>query len=129
MLRFVKPILIAFLFASSCAPVRAQSGNATSLQSALTATVVTVKAVAGQLAWVNCHNPNASVAYMQAFNVAGVVTLGVTEPKLSIPIASASVTSLFLDATFLTAIKVAATTTATGSSAPAVNLVCNIGFK
>jgi len=78
------------------------------------------------------YNPNASVAYVQIYDVAtaGGVTVGTTTPKWSIGIpatSGANITNLNL--TFANGIQVAATTTATGSTAPGTALDCNFGYR
>jgi hypothetical protein len=97
--------------------------------SALSTTVVSVKSSAGQLGELLCYNPNSSAVYVQIFNVAsGSVTLGSTSPVLSIPIAPQSTGGLPLanpGINFSTAISIAATTTATGSTAASTAPDCN----
>jgi hypothetical protein len=111
----------------------ASGGLSTSFQNALLATVVAVDASAGQLYELYCFNPNASVAFVQLFDLAtGSVTLGTTAPKLSygIPATSASGFTVSLVGTqFSTAISAAATTTSNGSTAPGSGLNCNFKFK
>lgn len=105
------------------------------LLNALSTTVTTVKGSAGQLGSVYCFNPNASVAYIQIFDAAttGAVTLGTTTPKLSFGITpTAGMVPLPLSvmaAGFLNGIQVAATTTATGNTAPGTAMDCNALFN
>jgi len=102
---------------------------------ALSTTVTAIKSsAAGQLGAVYCWNPNSSVAYIQIFDVAtaGAVTLGTTAPKLSLgipPTNSGGFTLSAIGVSFTTGIQVAATTTATGSTAPATALDCNAAFN
>lgn len=108
-------------------------GWTTSLKNALSTTVSSVKASAGLLGGFYCYNPAAAVTYVQIFNVAtGSVTLGTTTPALSfgIPAGGGGVHE-FVNGLggFSTAISVAATTTATGSSAPATAIDCNFFYK
>ena len=105
------------------------------LANGLTTTVTTVKGSAGELGAYHCLNPNTASAYVQIFDTAGAVTLGTTVPVLSLGLpASASGPGggnleWGMGIHFANAIKVAATTTATGSTAPATALDCNFGFK
>lgn len=97
--------------------------------SGLTNSAVTVKASKGTLQWASCYNPSNAVAYVQVFDIAGSVTLGSSVPKLSLAIASGANLPITGPATFINAIKVAATTTAGGSTAPSTALDCNFGFN
>lgn len=114
------------------AAAAAAGGYSPNFQSALSTTVQSVKAGAGKLGGWYIYNPNASVAYVQIFNVAsGSVTLGTTTPTLSLGIPASSAANLMngegID--FSTAISIAATTTATGSTAPGTGLVTNFLYK
>lgn len=100
-----------------------------SKQSALTTTVKTIKATKGTLQWGQCYNPSNATAYIQVFDVVGTVTLGTTVPKLSLPIATLTNMPITGPAQFFSAIKVAATTTAGGLTAPSTALDCNFGFN
>ncbi len=98
---------------------------------AQTTTVQTVKGSAGKLLGWYLYNPNSSVAYVQIFDVSGAVTLGTTAPDLTLGIPAGSAANL-MDAVgldFANAIKIACTTTATGSSAPSTGLDCNFFYK
>ena len=103
------------------------------LANGLTTTVLSVKSSAGQISTLQCYNPNSTQAYVQIFNIAsGSVTLGTSTPALSIPIAPTSTGGLALanpGINFSTAISIAATTTATGSTAPSTALDCNVVFN
>jgi hypothetical protein len=105
------------------------------LANGLTTTVTTVKSSAGELGLYHCLNPNTVSAYVQIFDTSGAVTLGTTVPVLSlgIPASSSGPGGGNLEWTmgihFANAIKVAVTTTATGSAAPSTALDCNFGFK
>lgn len=101
---------------------------------ALTATVVAVKSsAAGQVAGWALHNPSAATTYLQFFNVAtaGAVTLGTTTPTFVMALAAGASANMLgaCGMDFSAGIQVAATTTATGSSAPATALVCAIFYK
>lgn len=96
---------------------------------ALTTTVVTLKAAAGQLQWVVCQNTDAAIAYVQVFDYSGAPTLGTTAPTLALPIAAQSTTVLPVASQYFNAIKVAATTGPTNNTAPATALNCNFGIN
>lgn len=99
----------------------------------LTNTPVSVKASAGELRGLDFVNTGASAAYVQIFDVAsGSVTLGTTVPKMSkwVPAGGAWEEKFGDDGIqFSTAITVAATTTTTGSTAPATGIIANIVYK
>jgi hypothetical protein len=109
-------------------------GSLPKLLNGLTNTVTAVKGAAGLLGLAYCYNPNASVAYLQVFDAATAagVTLGTTVPKLSLGIPSALASGVgptALGVQFLNGIQVAITTTATGSTAPASAVDCNVTFN
>lgn len=101
------------------------------LLNALSTSVTAVKtSSAGRLGAIYCYNANASVAYLQIFDVATAagVTLGSTVPKLSLGVPTAQSSGLgpaVLGITFQNGIQVAVTTTATGNSATASGMDCN----
>jgi hypothetical protein len=101
------------------------------LLNALSATVTTVKASAGKLGTLQAANVNSVQQYIQVFDTSGTVTLGTTTPVLSIPIPPGQ--SINIDFgfghNFANAIKVAATTTATGLTAPPTALDANAGYN
>jgi hypothetical protein len=99
----------------------------TSLQSALSTTPETVKSSDGYVGGWYVFNPNAAAAYIQFFDESGTITLGSTTPKMSIgiPAGAGANVEFRRGIPFTNSIKVAATTTATGSSANASALVCN----
>lgn len=101
------------------------------LANALSTSVTTVVGSAARLMSYYCSNPNTSKEYVQFFDISGAVTLGTSVPKWSIAVppndGAANLTRI--DLNFANAIKVAATTTATGSSAPATALDCNFGYR
>lgn len=100
------------------------------LESALSTTVSSVKASAGEFGGYFCYNPNTTVEYIQVFN-ASSVTLGTTTPLMSLGIPPSSAANLNIQngINFSTAIQVAATTTPTGSTAPTTALNCNFWFN
>jgi hypothetical protein len=100
---------------------------------AQTTTVQTVKPTSGALCGYYIYNPNSSVAYVQFFDVASgtTVTLNTTVPTLSIGIPATAAANLF-DGTgleFKNGLKLAATTTATGLTAPSTGLDINVLFR
>ena len=100
------------------------------LENGLSTTVQTVVGSAAKLDSYYCFNPNSSVAYVQIFDISGTVTLGTSTPKWSIGIPATGGANLSnLNLSFANAIKVAATTTATGSSAPTTAIDCNFGYR
>ncbi len=100
------------------------------LANALSTTVLTVVSTPKVLSSYYCLNPNAATAYVQVFDTSGTVTLGTTVPKRSIGIPAGAAANLAgLNEMYLNAIKAAATTTATGSTANNTALDCNFGYK
>lgn len=101
--------------------------------SALTNTAVAIKGAQGQLGMLQCYNPSAVQTYIQIYNVAsGSVTVGTTTPTLSIPIAPTATGGWALSnpgIQFSTAISAAATTTATGGTAPGIAADCNVVYN
>lgn len=99
--------------------------------SALTNSAVTVKASAGNLGGYHCLNAAAAITYIQIFDTSGAVTLGTTTPVLSfgLPASGAGNLEFSNGVNFANAIKVAATTTAGGSTAPATAMDCNFLYK
>jgi hypothetical protein len=101
---------------------------------ALTNTVVSVKSSAAALfGGYFISNPNASVACVQIFDVAtaGGVTLGTTRPDLErcIPANTAANIEMANGVNMANGIQIAATTTASGSTAPGTGLDLDILFK
>lgn len=100
----------------------------------LTNSAVAAKASAGSVYGFDFVNTGTADAYVQIFDVAqGSVTLGTTVPKMFkwVP-AGGAWSDTFPDEakiSFATAITVAATTTPTGSTAPATGILANILFK
>lgn len=116
-------------------PARPQSYDAIPVTiPGLSNTAQTVKASAGTVVWVECYNPNASVAYLQTFDVAGAVTVGTTAPKASYPVAATSSTGVVPASVngpvfYSSAIKIAAATTPTGGTAPSTGLQCDVAYR
>lgn len=99
--------------------------------SALTNSAVTVKGSAGNLGGYHCYNPAAAVTYIQIYDTSGAVTVGTTTPVLSfgIPASGGGNLEFVNGVNFANAIKVAATTTGTGGTAPATAAECNFLYK
>jgi hypothetical protein len=95
--------------------------------------VTAIKASAGQLGKMLCYNPNATAAYVQIFNIAsGSVTLGTSVAVDTVPVPATSTAGFILPLpgeNYATAISFAATTTATGSTAPGTALTCSYGYN
>lgn len=90
-----------------------------------------IKASAGRIYYYHFYNPNGAVAYIQLFDVASAsITLGTTPPTrvVAVPPNSVIDTPFFIGQSYGTAINLAATTTATGSSAPTTNLTATVDF-
>jgi hypothetical protein len=101
-------------------------------QTGLTNTKVAVKASAGTFAGYMLYNPSASASYVQVFDVAsGSVTLGTTPPTyvIGLPAGAAANVEFKVGIPHATAITLAATATATGSTAPATALTGFFLFK
>lgn len=123
--------LLALLFLAPAALAQGVVGAAAYLNAALSTTVSTVKGTAGTTQFINCYNPNAAVAFVQVFDVASAtsVTLGTTTPKMSIGFPPSTAVTMPLGVAMLKGIKIAATTTPTGSTAPGAALSCTVGFN
>lgn len=122
------------LAAVQAPPALGTSGGYTpKLLNGLTNTKTAVKASAGWLGMVYCYNPNAAVTYIQIYDtVIASITVGTTVPVLSLgipPGLSSGLTQSLVGYQFSNAINVAATTTATGASAPAGAIDCNVGYN
>jgi hypothetical protein len=107
------------------------TGASISYQSALTNTKVAVKASAGNLYGYHIYNPNTSVVYIQIFNLASAsVTLGTTTPTMVLVVPANGWLELMFPVpiSFGTAITLAATTTASGSTAPSSTLIANFFY-
>lgn len=100
---------------------------------ALTNTAVAVKASPGTLYGYHIHNPAAGTTYIQFYDTAqGSVAVGTTTPKLTLGLpagASVDIMSAVPGIGFGVAITIAATTTATGGTAPAGAAVANVIYK
>lgn len=113
----------------SSAWAQANSGDQPKTAIALSTTVVTISGKAGQLVYAACGNPNAALTYVQVFDTTGAVTLGTTVPTVVLPLPVSNSASLPLNANFFKGIKLAATTTATGNTAPGTPINCTFTFR
>lgn len=98
----------------------------------LSTTVTTVKSSAGSVGAYSLYNPSIAITFIQFFDISGTVTLGTTVPvwTLAIPtLATLNLSIPFGGITFANAIKIAATTTALGLTAPATALIVNLIYK
>jgi hypothetical protein len=100
---------------------------------AQTTTVQTPKGTAATFGGYYIYNPNASVAYLQVFDAATAttITLGTTVPDMifAIPAASAANIEITCGVNMTNGVKLACTTTATGSTAPGTGLDMTIFYK
>ena len=114
-------------------PLGTASGVTPIILNAMTNSAKAIKGSAGQLFMLQCGNTNSTEVYVQIYNIAsGSVTVGTSTPTLSIPIAATGTGGFTLSLQglqFGTAISAAATTTATGGTAPSTALDCNAGFN
>jgi|SRR5687768_4694935 hypothetical protein len=99
----------------------------------LLATDVEVKPVPGKVYWVEIHNTNAAVEFVHFYDaLAANVTVGTTTPVFSLGVAASGQRYImpadFPIHEFGTAITIAASTTATGNTAPGTGLVVHIGY-
>jgi hypothetical protein len=107
-------------------------GWSVSSQTALTNTKTQVKSGAGNFGGYMFYNPNASVEYIQVWDVAsGSITVGTTAPTYVIPIPATTGANVEFSSgiAHATAINIAATTTPTGSTAPGTALVGFVIYK
>lgn len=102
----------------------------TTRHTALTNVAETVVLAAGHFGGYFVYNPNASAAVLQLYDSAGTVVVGTTTPKCSFTIPAGAGANLeIIRSLYCTAgIQIAATTTATGGTAPASPLVANIWY-
>lgn len=97
---------------------------------AQTTTVRQVTANPTALAGYYIYNPSNATAYVQFFDLSTTVTLGTTVPDLSLGIPSGGAANLMSDEgiEFDHGMQLAATTTATGNTAPNVGLDINVFY-
>jgi hypothetical protein len=101
----------------------------------LSNTALAIKASPGPLMWLQCYNPNATVAWVQFYDTAGAVTVGTTVPTRFFAFGPLQSSGFVypdpIKGTLAAAagIKVAATTTATGGTAPTAALSCEFAIR
>lgn len=131
-------LAIAFTTAALDTPMQAQNQGpkgALVRRSAVTNTSNTVVGTGVIVDGIHCLNTNAAVTYLQMFNAATATTVtpGTTVPDASFGIPSnATDPQLQLMGTnfwFGNGVKVIATTTATGSTAPGTAIDCNFVLR
>jgi len=111
---------------------RTSGGWTPSSKTALSNTKTAVKATPGLFGGYIIHNPAAATTYIQVWDVAiGSITVGTTAATYVIGIPAGSTANVEFTAGIghSVEINVAATTTATGSTAPATAAVCTFLFK
>jgi hypothetical protein len=116
----------------SVIPLPGTTGGLSVFSAAVTNSAQAVDASAGQVYGWYFFNANASVCYVQVFNVAsGSVVLGTTVPifTLGVPTLGGANAMSTQGIAFATAISVAATTTRVGSTACAASVDVNLFFK
>jgi len=108
------------------------TGTTPYFNSSLSNTVTNVKTTGGRVYGYHIENPNTTKAYVQFFNrTAANVTLGTTTPtnSLMVPAGGALDTASFAPPwAYGVAVSIAATTTATGNTAPSSSLIVNIWY-
>lgn len=100
----------------------------------LTNSVVQVKGAPGIFGGFWCSNPNVTTTFLQVFDMAtaGAVSLSSTLPKMALAITSDTAEGegpSSIGVEFLNGIQVAATTSATGGSAPSSAIDCTLFFN
>jgi hypothetical protein len=108
-------------------PIAAEVPTTVNLNAAVT-TAINLKATGGELYALEIQNPNASLCFLQVFDVAqGSVTLGTTVPKISVPLLTSGekyLGNIPFGLLFSgTALSMAATTTPNGATTCATGLV------
>lgn len=107
------------------------TGLSVSKTDAQTATVTAVKAGSGRVYGYHIYNPNAFPAFFHFYNIAsGSVTVGTSTRTMTLWIpGEGAIDGLFaIPISFDTAISQAATTTITGSTAPAIGLLVDVFY-
>lgn len=122
--------VLAFILALAALAVGfASVAGSKSTRASLTTTLTVIAAKPSNLSGYNFANPNTSIVYIQLFDAASAsgITLGTTAPAVSIAVPAVGVTDSFPTSgvAFQLGIVAAATTTATGSTAPTSNVPSN----
>lgn len=108
-----------------------ETGLTPSFTPALSNTVTNIKTTGGRLYGYHIENPNIQKAYVQFFNALAVnVILGTTTPYFPLNVPAGGVLDTFLPnpVSFGVAHSIAATTTATGNTAPSSGLIVTIFY-
>jgi hypothetical protein len=117
---------------SLLAPSASATGLSLYSNTALSTTVAQVKGTSARSYDIHVDNGNAAMTYIQCFNVpaATTVTLGTTTPDLVLGIPGNGVLdkSMAYPYSFSNGLKIAATTTPTGSTAPGTALNVSLGY-
>lgn len=119
---------LLLLFSLLATPALALDGAAPRLTTALTNSAQTLFGASARLAWYQCLNPSNAAAYVQLFDTTSAVVLGTTVPNAVVSLYTNESQFGMVDLNFFTGVKVAATTTAAGSSAPSAALTCTFGL-
>lgn len=110
-------------------PLGTSGGWTPTALTAITNSSQTVKGSAGQLGYALCDNPNNAWSYLQFFNATSP-SVGTNVGFIPLPPnLSGGMTLSVVGLQFSNSIKVAATTTPTGSTAPGTNLNCSFGYN
>ena len=134
----MRKVLTAFVVLCTClvlqlSTVRAQFMDYLSYVAlGLTNSAVTVTENPGPFLGYNCYNPNSTAVFVQLFDTTGSVTVGTTSPTRTIQILPAGPTgqqNISPPWSAVNGIKVAATTTQSGSTAPSTALNCEFYFR
>lgn len=115
---------------------RAQQYDALVLPVAsLSNTAVAIKSAPGPLLWLQCYNPNATVAWVQFYDTVAAVTVGTTAPTKFFAFGPLQSSGFVypdpIKGTLAAAagIQVAATTTSKGGTAPTLPLSCEFAIR
>lgn len=122
-------LLALLLLASPEARAQSNSGGFPKAQNALSNTAVVLKAGRGVLRTINCGNGNAAITFLQFWDTTSAVVVGTTAPTFVVPLPVSNAFGFPADLNFQVGLKVAATTTATGGSAPSTALTCTFGVN
>lgn len=107
------------------------TGLTTKSDTALSNTAVAIKASSGRVYGYSLFNPSIATVFIQFFNVAAAsVTVGTTTPLFVVAVPAGGAVNVLaaLPITFSAAFSMAATTTATGSTAPATAAVAAVFY-
>lgn len=97
--------------------------NALALKTGTSNAGVVIKAQGGSFQ-AKIYNPNASEVYLQCFDAVAPIVVGTTAPSFVIPIKASGTEDIDFPVGFAKGLIVAATTGATGNTAPSTGLDC-----